>query len=82
MPRPAQVMDAMPHQVIRPPRPPVSPTKSRSLDNSPKHDYVNDACRCESSYQTGDKNMVLKQTASSLRTYLAAVCQRKRTSGE
>ena len=28
-----------------------------------KHDYVNDVVQwCESSYQTGDKNMVLKQT--------------------
>ena len=80
----AQVMDAMPP----PPTDPAAEALQLASTEIPealdelgrKHDYVNDVVQwCESSYQSGDKNMVLKQTKEYLVDALEVVAKEVET---
>ena len=73
-------MDAMP---TPPPDPAAEALQLASTDIPEaldelgrKHDYVNDVVQwCESSYQSGDKNLVLKQTKEYLVDALEVVAK-------
>jgi hypothetical protein len=80
----AQAMDAMPPTPTDPAAEALQLASTEipeALDElGRKHDYVNDVVQwCESSYQSGDKNMVLKQTKEYLVDALEVVAKEVET---